>query len=658
MKKLFTLLIMACAFLVGNAQTIVEKTFIGQRYSGKITNVTNESAEAKFSLENDVLFTISTTKTEKTQLGTIVDVSSSVTIGYDGESKYTPIQLGGQSDSNGGANFTPVFGENVKTVSMWTVSANATPQTIKYNGNSYTVNVTTTNEDKTLTIGELVEIPLENNLPINLGNYKLYTLFVITYEETLPVEISDFNADIDNLTSDSAEISVTYSATNVSDETTFTLYYKDHADPDGEYSSIEATSTGGTISLSGLTAETEYTYDIYLAVNGEKIDNATASPSFTTLFVPTAPWSANYAEEAIKHLSNNTAVSIKRIGDNIAINDVTTKKFAISKDDETFISENDVTSSSDLYFRRYSDSESYAGIYPTVSSGKYTIGVLNLKEGDVVEIAYKDRSTSTIGEPTSVYNLTQINHKASGYILTFEDGNNTRTLNYDVYKYTVNTTGKVSLYFEAVYCFAYIKVNPDADVPDEPTPAEDVLYLHFTDEDGKYDSTHAKTLPKNDDGLYKATLDLGWHGYFVLADANFPQESVEEYSIMTLDNSSDWASLGNNATIYSLDDSNSDSDSKTSTVKAQKVSELNSLTPFKVDFGKIYDITLAPGTDGTIATLSAEPSTIGGGLSGVDDVVTDKIILESNLIFNVYGQPVDETYKGIVIRNGKKYIQR
>ncbi len=31
---------------------------------------------------------------------------------------------------------------------------------------------------------------------------------------------------------------------------------------------------------------------------------------------------------------------------------------------------------------------------------------------------------------------------------------------------------------------------------------------------------------------------------------------------------------------------------------------------------------------------------------------------DSSVIYNIYGQRVDETYRGIVIKNGKKYIQK
>ena len=44
-----------------------------------------------------------------------------------------------------------------------------------------------------------------------------------------------------------------------------------------------------------------------------------------------------------------------------------------------------------------------------------------------------------------------------------------------------------------------------------------------------------------------------------------------------------------------------------------------------------------------------------GGTSGINTVKTQ---VENNVIYNLAGQKVDENYKGIVIKNGKKYFQK
>ena len=43
--------------------------------------------------------------------------------------------------------------------------------------------------------------------------------------------------------------------------------------------------------------------------------------------------------------------------------------------------------------------------------------------------------------------------------------------------------------------------------------------------------------------------------------------------------------------------------------------------------------------------------------SAISDVIVNEMP-QSDVIYNVLGQKVDENYKGLVIKNGKKYIQR
>lgn len=43
--------------------------------------------------------------------------------------------------------------------------------------------------------------------------------------------------------------------------------------------------------------------------------------------------------------------------------------------------------------------------------------------------------------------------------------------------------------------------------------------------------------------------------------------------------------------------------------------------------------------------------------SGIADIIINEQP-QSDVIYNVLGQKVDENYKGLVIKNGKKYIQR
>lgn len=466
MKKLFTLLILACAFLAGNAQVTVDKTFFGYRNTGDlVTSVDNPSVS--FSLNNNLLLKLSTIATASTQVGTIVNASASNTISVKGNT-YTPLQLGGTSSRDGGADFTPEFGDNVKSVSMWAVCVGTSSQTITYNEGKFTIPATG---------NDPVEIPLTNNKAFNLGNYKIYTVYEITYEETLPVEISEFSSEVNNLTPSSAEIVISYTATNVNDETTFTLYYKDQANTEGEYSSVPANSTGGTISLNSLTAETVYTYDIYLAVNGEKIDNATTTATFTTLSGPTIPWTVNYAEIASASIPWNTEIKVNanpteedksyitvdqnknyKIGSTNANN----FKFSVTYDGETLIAQDNVTTGSSgsiaLSYAGNNGNLAYTGLRGTSSTNRF--GILDLKAGDIVEIAFlagAGYDSTSAADEDNLINLTYSSTK-SDYVLTV-DHNGEKQLNYKVFSYKVNEDGNAAFTLPNYTYIAYIAVN-------------------------------------------------------------------------------------------------------------------------------------------------------------------------------------------------------
>ena len=46
------------------------------------------------------------------------------------------------------------------------------------------------------------------------------------------------------------------------------------------------------------------------------------------------------------------------------------------------------------------------------------------------------------------------------------------------------------------------------------------------------------------------------------------------------------------------------------------------------------------------------------GSSGIQQTIAPAKVIENNVIYNLAGQKVNETYKGIVIKNGKKYFQK
>ncbi|MDE6696531.1 MAG: hypothetical protein K2K25_06595 [Muribaculaceae bacterium] len=59
--------------------------------------------------------------------------------------------------------------------------------------------------------------------------------------------------------------------------------------------------------------------------------------------------------------------------------------------------------------------------------------------------------------------------------------------------------------------------------------------------------------------------------------------------------------------------------------------------------------------DGLEKAVVTEVTAISGG-SGVTSITNTKAA--NDVIYNLYGQPVDENYRGIVIKNGKKYINK
>ena len=62
--------------------------------------------------------------------------------------------------------------------------------------------------------------------------------------------------------------------------------------------------------------------------------------------------------------------------------------------------------------------------------------------------------------------------------------------------------------------------------------------------------------------------------------------------------------------------------------------------------------------DGTV-TPAPTPVTFGGNGAGVGAIAADQKVLDENApVYNVLGQKVTKEYKGILIQNGKKYINR
>lgn len=161
---------------------------------------------------------------------------------------------------------------------------------------------------------------------------------------------------------------------------------------------------------------------------------------------------------------------------------------------------------------------------------------------------------------------------------------------------------------------------------------QDVLYIHFTDEEGNYDYTHSDVLTKNSDGNYVLELiKLEDTTYYVLSKSNF--ESNSEIAVASYNS---WADF--NGTIY-----------HNNGMEEINPAVAESITPFSSESGN-YTFTVTTGENGEPSEL-----TVSTNISeGVGAITLEK----NNVIYNIFGQKVDESYRGIVIKNGKKYIQR
>ena len=191
----------------------------------------------------------------------------------------------------------------------------------------------------------------------------------------------------------------------------------------------------------------------------------------------------------------------------------------------------------------------------------------------------------------------------------------------------------------------------------DPTEPEDMIYVHFTDADGNYTSTFVNgyfgegphsCLTKQQDGSYS----LAWvvfpttPTYYVLSKYPYPTSVVEEddgeneneeneISLMAYDPSS-WANFS--GTIYHNGGEIDPSE--------------DNVIPFSQEAGN-YQITFDPNDE---SEEGPAPELIESVVTGINNVEINKA--ENEVMYNIFGMPVDENYKGIVIKNGKKMILR
>lgn len=170
-------------------------------------------------------------------------------------------------------------------------------------------------------------------------------------------------------------------------------------------------------------------------------------------------------------------------------------------------------------------------------------------------------------------------------------------------------------------------------------PKEDVLYIHYTTQTGDYDSTHDQKLTKNNDNEYVLeSLQITGSDltHFVLSKYNFSEESDLTRSNAT------WT--GFNGTIYHVTDDGLEE------IDPESAEEIK---PMSYSAGN-YMLRVATDDNGKPASVDMTPN-VG---TGIESITSDESYKENAEMFNVLGQKVNENYKGIVIRNGKKLILR
>lgn len=115
------------------------------------------------------------------------------------------------------------------------------------------------------------------SITVDLAKMEMTATWVEASEPEMAV--NDFKAVSENVEETTADIVVSYTVENAPENAKYTVYYQE---ANGEEQSVEATATGATINLTDLTAATEYTYTVSLAVNDEKVADVEASVNFTT----------------------------------------------------------------------------------------------------------------------------------------------------------------------------------------------------------------------------------------------------------------------------------------------------------------------------------------------------------------------------------------
>lgn len=207
-------------------------------------------------------------------------------------------------------------------------------------------------------------------------------------------------------------------------------------------------------------------------------------------------------------------------------------------------------------------------------------------------------------------------------------------------------TPQYSCYVELPVELAEAPASLQIIFPTEEEPVETVLYVHFTDEYGNYKSTHYTEL-YGVENVFTASIDFENNEYFVLADACFDNEEAAEEAYAL---GSDWNSLDGN--IYHQGEVVAYTGNSYSwTMTKTPAGEAENIVPFRVEPGCVYELNVDMA--GEVPALSS----VYMAITGVENVSVSEPAAD-NRIFDLFGRRVDETYKGIAIKNGKKIFLR
>ncbi len=90
--------------------------------------------------------------------------------------------------------------------------------------------------------------------------------------------------------------------------------------------------------------------------------------------------------------------------------------------------------------------------------------------------------------------------------------------------------------------------------------------------------------------------------------------------------------------------------------KKDATNEIVTLTVDGMDASKTYEVTVTGNTSDNGHFY--EIAFYLGSTTGIQQTIAPAKVIENNVIYNLAGQRVNENYKGIVIKNGKKFIQK